>query len=537
MNKPAIVGFVSMAILVVSVVIPAVSKQITASKENMLEYNTKPDYKRLLATLRMDIGEEISNDKICSNRGKLYRNPFFPMGLIFNKLITDKKIRILNNNAIINIGQSVQQTEDNGYILTGFKGEFSSGNPSSYLIQNTLLTKYNEDGDKGWSKTFTFIDSNMGYSVQQTEDNGYIISGAAISSDNSYAMLLKTDEQGNEEWTKTYSGLGHAHGTTVQQTIDKGYILTGSSSFLNNTNSSYVFLQKTDENGHEIWSKTFEIRNNSLGNSVRQTEDQGYIITGVTEDFNWIEPGLGIEYTVLLIKTDTNGNLEWSKTFTFMDINMGYSVQQNEDKGYIIVGSVVSLEDFNSYALLLKTDERGNEEWHKTFINKNGYSVRQTEDEGYIVGGTAISSDNSYAMLLKTDEQGNEEWSKTYAGLGYALGTTVQQTIDKGYILTGTTKLKSFFSMEYYVLLLKTDKDGNLEWIKTFTKNTSFNETIHNHILVSSKKIAIQDEFSVTCFTSRDVTMPRSRDASNMLFYQLLERFPLLEKLLSFFNF
>ena len=206
MNKPAIVGFALMTILVASVVIPAVSKQITASNENMIEYNPKPDYKRLLATLRMDIGEEISNDKICSNLRKLYRNPFFPRGLIFNKLIKDKSMRILNNNAIFNIGQSVQQTEDNGYIVTGFKGEFSSGDPSSYLIQNTLLTKYNEDGDKELSKTFTFMDITIGHSIQQTEDNGYIITGQTGNFQEYEAdvLILKIDESGIEEWNNTF---------------------------------------------------------------------------------------------------------------------------------------------------------------------------------------------------------------------------------------------------------------------------------------------------------------------------------------------
>ena len=421
----------------------------------------------------------LKNNEICPKWRQLYKEPIFPCG--FNPDI----------DFIYNTGQYVQQTTDKGYIVTGFTGETDMVDPNSDFYVNTILIKYDENGNKEWNETFEFMEGNMGYSVQQTEDHGYIIGGSMISSNKSYAMLLKIDEQGNEEWVKIYEGLGTAQGTGVQQTNESGFILTGSSSSSNDTDISHMLLLKTDVNGNEEWNKTFEYTNSSIGNSVQQTEDLGYIICGYT-----VAPD-DPKSSALLVKTDANGDEEWNKTFEFMEVNMGYSAQQTDDKGYIICGTMISSDYLETNAFLIKTDKNGIKEWNKTFSDKYGYSVQQTEDKGYIIGGTSISQYKYFALLLKTNEQGNEEWVKTYFGLGIAQGTMAQQTDDKGYVLTGTT-LKSSFSMETYVLLLKTDEDGNLEWINNFPKNTSTTEII------------------------------------NSLFLRFIERFPLLERLLSF---
>ena len=359
-----------------------------------------------------------------------------------------------------NIGYSVQQTRDDGYIITGWIGYLNWDNPFPHILYNTLLIKTDVNGNKEWCKTFEFMNISAGASVLQTEDNGYIVGGFASSFDNSYALLLKTDINGNEEWCKTFDGLGLALGFMVQSTTDKGYILTGATSSSTDSNISYALLLKTDEYGNEEWCKTFEFMNVSMGYSVQQTEDNGYIITGITGDFN----SSSYSTKLLLLKTDEYGNEEWSKTFVLKDNNIGHSVQQTADGGYIITGVAVSYENYQYSLLLLKTDEYGNEEWRsKTYDNTYGYSVLQTKDNGYIVGGCI----SSHALLLKTDEYGNEEWIKTFDGLGFAGGTMVQSTTDKGYILTGATTslVNPHFS---YVLLLKTDGYGNEEWCKNF---------------------------------------------------------------------
>jgi len=404
----------------------------------------------------------IKNDEKFGIERPFFTETFFPYK-------TNNKI-----DFIFKIGQSVQQTSDNGYIVTGYMTEFDI----DQLIINstTILMKYDENGNKKWSKNFELTGDNEGFSVKQIGEEGYIIGGLIVLSDKTKAMILRTDEQGNEEWMKTYEGLGKAQGTAIQQTNDNGYILTGSSVYPDNDEISHMLLLKTDENGNEQWNKTYEFDNSTIGNSVEQTDDGGYIICGFLISSNQQSS------SILVVKTDVNGNEQWHKTYEFMDNNRAYSIQQTNDHGYIIGGHTSSSLGLNSNALLLKTDENGNEQWHKSYNEKSGFHAQQTEDNGFILCGISNSINSHQALLIKTDEQGTQEWTRTYKGLGAAQGTMVQQTADKGYILTGST-IKTSVSIDNYVLLIKTNENGKLIWSSSRNRYIFENAFISNFLM------------------------------------------------------
>ena len=108
----------------------------------------------------------------------------------------------------------------------------------------------NKDEDEvpviNYGKLFCGTGSNIGYSVQQTTDGGYIITGMTRSNEGRYVCLIKTDGNGNEQWNKTISRSSSDIGYSVQQTTDGGYIITGGTS---GGMGSCVYLIKTDENG------------------------------------------------------------------------------------------------------------------------------------------------------------------------------------------------------------------------------------------------------------------------------------------------
>ena len=363
------------------------------------------------------------------------------------------EVRLLKNNNTFLIkfggmeddeGHYIQQTSDGGYIITGFTRSYGAGYSDVWLI------KMDSFGKIEWNKTLGGSGVDYASSVQQTSDGGYIITGETGSYGAEYydIWLIKTDNFGNLEWNKTFGEEGYYnYGNSVQQTSDEGYIITGGIAHIVIDHfESNTWLIKTNSVGNMEWNKSFGLEGQNVGTSVQETSDGGYIITGCTESY-----GAGMK-DIWLIKTNSSGDMQWNKTFGGTKEDIGNSIQLTSDGGYIITG--ISGGDI----WLIKTNSSGDMQWNKTFGDTDrGESVQQTSDSGYIITG----STNHYGnlLLLKTDSIGNIQWNKTYEGKFNDWGRSVCQTFDSGYIIVGVTRMHSAGNGD--ILLIKTDSSGN----------------------------------------------------------------------------
>lgn len=325
-------------------------------------------------------------------------------------------------------GSSVQQTTDGGYILTGGTTSFGAGNWDLWLI------KTDAGGNKLWDKTFGGSGYDYGNSIQQTMDGGYIITGY-IDPDGSGRRdmwLLKTDAGGNKLWDKIFED---GEGLSVQQTTDGGYIICGPGK--GGPDNESLQLVKTDASGNKLWNRTFERFGNYTSSSrprgsVQQTSDNGYIIA------RDIGAAHGV-LNAWLIRTDVNGNKLWDRVFGGSNVSdisgiyPGNSLQTN-DGGFIIAGTICN--DSGWGAWMIKTDTNGNKIWERAFFEGQGSgdsSAQKTSDGGYIIAG-------GYGpLLIKTDANGNEIWIKGLGNSNHGESESVRQTSDGGYIVTGST--------------------------------------------------------------------------------------------------
>jgi hypothetical protein len=309
-------------------------------------------------------------------------------------------------------------------------------------------------------------------SIVQTLEGGYILTEMMSPG----PFVTKLDSSGNIQWAKEYEDIIFH---SIIQTSDGGYILGGE-----DTNYEEILVIKLDSSGNIQWAKAYGGNKKFVNGSIIKTSEGGYILVGITNSFGDEMKGRvdELKSRVLVIKTDSSGNIQWAKTYEGEYYETGpISILQVSDGGYILSGSVF-LSNENIDGLVIKLDSAGNIQWAKAYRG-NKYdaivSIIETSDEGYVLAG----STNSFGVgerdffLMKLTPSGNISWAKTYGGNSYDDAYSVSQTLDGGYILGGYTA--SFRSGNYSnILVIKTDPNGNI----SFSRNGPVMENVNPKI-------------------------------------------------------
>ena len=301
------------------------------------------------------------------------------------------------------------------------------------------------------------------YSIKQTSDNNLIVAGGPM-------FLLKMGQSGNVIWNKSYATTaGSADASSVAETADGGYIVCGT---LNpGSPTSKVVLFKTDSDGNSQWANTYGGSKYEFGNGVIQTFDGGYIIIGSTKSF-----GTNFD-DIYVIKTDSDGNLEWSKNIADTpvdDIDFGTSIVQAPDSGYVICGRIYNASNNSGDVGLIKLDASGNLLWSQSYGgtgDDRAYSIALTSDGGFALSGwtNSFGAGGWDNYVLKTDALGSINWSKAFGGAGNDFSYNISTTSSGGFVLTGTYDNLSAAD----VFLTEIDSMGDTLWTKNYGDNGS----------------------------------------------------------------
>lgn len=338
--------------------------------------------------------------------------------------------------------RSIQQTSDDGYISVGWTYSYGAGGIDIYLV------KTNSFGNMEWEKTFGGSSDDIGTSVQQTTDGGYIVSGTRKSNGYDDAYILKTNSSGDVEWERFFGGRYEDGASDVRQTIDGGYIVAGYTwSYSVGNNDAHLI--KLDSLGNTQWEKIFGGFDYDWASSVRQTPEGGYIVAGGTNTYGagWSD--------IYLLKIDAFGNKEWDKTFGSTNAETASSIELTKDGGYAISGGTTSFGAGGWDVYLIKTDFTGNMLWEKTFGSPSsdyGWSLSPTNDGGFTIIGSTWQFGSSDVYALKTNGEGVLEWEKSIDKSGYDMGWSIKETKDGGYVIAGETGLAGG---AFYLIKLK----------------------------------------------------------------------------------
>ena len=398
-------------------------------------------------------------------------------------------------------------------------------NLSPYIILLTALNisviqscSKNDDGNTkkvdskniAFVKTFGGSKNESGQSITKTQDGGYAVLGHVQSNDGDILnkindsfdyWLLKFDSSDNLQWQKTYGGTDDDRGTDIIQTSDKGFAILGSSKsndgdVTENNGFEDFWISKLDASGNITWEKSYGFSGTDNGFSLSQTNDGGFLLTGVLDVSASGGKGnsksltakrhAGGDYWV--IKLSASGEKQWSKFFggTFTDTS--YGAIQVENNNYIIIGSSDSNDvditgSKGTYDFwILKLSEEGNLIWEKSFGGSEideARAITMASDGNYaIVGDTRsndidVSKNNGAADLwvIKITPDGSLIWEKSFGGSSFDVGRSINKTSDNGFIISGSSRSAdgdvSINQGQNDVWLLKIDANGNLEWQKT----------------------------------------------------------------------
>lgn len=265
-------------------------------------------------------------------------------------------------------------------------------------------------------------------------------------------------------WEKHYGGNGNEIGQSVLQTSDLGFLAMGTTTSIGNGGRDIYFL-KTDQDGIQQWEKPLGGTEDDYGLTMIATNDGGYALIGQMESY--------APAGFYLIKLDSAAEEEWSEPISGFSDGL-FSLFQASDNTFSIVGSNTD----STSVYLIKTSPLGIELWNAELGNNDDVplSATTTPDGGWVVTGYALNSsgdpDNKEMFLLKSDDAGSQEWYQLYGIKDEGEeGFGVFNRPNGGYQLFGTSD-----NFGPVLLVVQTNSTGAQEEVFEKTDFSTFSE-------------------------------------------------------------
>ncbi len=277
-------------------------------------------------------------------------------------------------------------------------------------LADAWVVKVDSEGLVEWEKAYGLASQyDFAADITTTDDNGFIVTLETRQSDFPILSLIKLGEDGTIEWEQAFQHsipplLSTGQIGSAQQTAD-GRFIVASGTAESGSGLSDLILIKLESDGEIAWEKTYGGTLADFGLSVQQTADGGFVVAGTTRSFP--TTGSFSEGQIWVVKTDTDGDIEWEQTYGTIGVEGAKHIRQTVDGGYIVTGFSGS----PVFQVIVKLDSDGAIEWQKSFgepFESSLRNVEPTSDGGYVVAGNTamFGVDSSDALVLKLNSEG-----------------------------------------------------------------------------------------------------------------------------------
>ena len=372
--------------------------------------------------------------------------------------------------------RSVIATTDGGYAILGFSqsndGDITGKTEEQY---DYWFLKFDADNELRWQRSFGGSKDDRGQKIIQTRDGGYALIGFNRSDDKDASenagfqdvWLIKLDMLGNITWQRSFGFAGADQGFSVVQTSDTGYLISG---ILDVTASGGLGNKATKEKKHaggDYWAikldsnGTLQWRNYFGGSNTDTCYDaveinDGYILVG-SSDSNDVDVSENKgAYDFWMIKIDFDGQLLWEKSFGGTEIETAYQLLKANDGNLIILGESrsndqdISVQNGGADAWIVKVDLNGNILWEKTYGGTAfdaARSIVEDRDGGYLIAGSSRSQDidvsenngQNDVWVFKITSDGDSVWEKSIGGSDIDFAYGIAQLQNGSIIVVGDT--------------------------------------------------------------------------------------------------
>ncbi len=328
--------------------------------------------------------------------------------------------------------------------------------------------------DVEWLRTYGGTGEQVGGHVLLADEGGYFVLGTTNiqfePEPQADILLLRIDGSGGVLWEQTYGEDGAESGQGLLRASDGALVIVGFASS-RDTEGQDILLLEVDDEGHEIWSRTYDSPLDQAANTVLETADGGYLLIGNSVDPSDViaDPsaagyaGAEGRSNVYLVRTDAEGREVWSQQYESDENVMASSGLLTPDGGALIVGTVLAYPEPDDDIFLLRVDREGAELWTQVWREgrASGYQIIETYDGNYVVTGPygPLEEERSKAdfLFLKIDPEGNEIWATTFGDPDMVDYASVLACTADGAIIAAGERVRDFYSGDSDLSLVKLD--------------------------------------------------------------------------------